>query len=414
MLLGLALISSSWIAGVVLGLMEATRSLFCEDNRANRFAWRGMTNCKIQKIAVAIAALSMWEIPHRDRYKTLIDLSGWTPIATPSEKISNRHSYDYMSPYTPPSPPGPVHTPCCPPCTSWLPPLKFQDSPEEDHPALKAEPKTPAQSSITVDLLPSPTNGFPLIVDRSICQQSLTRNQTAGTTSSSLYSRATSASSTFSRNPSTLSSFSDSSLGSASKCSPLSTMSSTGKPDVPKIPHRFRQSNHMLRGGGRPIRPGSTPTMPPSAFWLYARNAQQKRNALMDAETQETPRNLQSRIPSRSSRKREASVCRYPIMQASLEQAASPPGPSTDRHHTVRVAKRGSGSYEKLRKGQRPRPPNWAGKADLDRRLATAAREAVFNETGAEPRRRPSRTLVKKRQPWDARPRSMAGIRHAY
>ncbi|KAL9628912.1 MAG: hypothetical protein Q9164_007104, partial [Protoblastenia rupestris] len=344
----------------------------------------GLVSISDQAFAASLTGINRRDHNEEEELRLSTTFS-WTPT-TPSEKT-----------YT--------HTPSQPLRKSWLPPLRFQEPPEEVHPALKAELQTPAQSSITVDLLPPPISQLSFTAGRSVNTNShptLTRSQTVATSSSSIYSYPNS-SSTFSRHPSTLSSFSNNSRGSTPKSSPLSTISCSSKPDVPKIPQRYRRPNHILRESGTPIRPGSTPAMPPSAFWLYARNIQQKYNTILAEEAQNDQPKQQQRIPSHSPRKRDISTCRYPLIQPSPEKA-TPLHSNTSRHNTMRVAKQGS--YERLRKGKSlQRPPTWAGKADLDRRLAAAgvARDAAF-EKGNGARRR-SRTLVKKRQPWDASPR---------
>ena len=354
--------------------------------------------------AAFLTGISNWD--HHEEELRLSNNFSWAPTVIPGEKTSIRPSYDSLSTYVSPSPLGPAYNPSRGLYKSWLPPLKFQEPSEEVHPALKLDCQTPTQSTSTVDLLPSPITGLPFTPNRPNSggiQSTLKRSRTLATTSSSVYSRSTSASSAFSRRPSTLSSFSNSSGGSAPKSVPPRTLYSAGKPNVPSIPLKFRQPNHMLREGGRPIRPGSTPTMPPSAFWLYARNIQQHCNALMDEETPNQTHNMQSQTLSRSSRQPETSVCRYPSIHSSPGKAM-PLRPSTNKHNTMRIVKHGS--YERLRKGKLgERPPTWAGKADLDRRLAAAvdARDVAF---GREPGgRRRSRTLVKKRQPWDSKPR---------
>ena len=57
-LLSLVTISFSWIPACIFGFKEATRSLSCEDKWVNNIGWNGVTNCKVQKGAIAVAVLS--------------------------------------------------------------------------------------------------------------------------------------------------------------------------------------------------------------------------------------------------------------------------------------------------------------------------------------------------------------------
>ncbi|MCJ1459035.1 hypothetical protein MMC28_009412 [Mycoblastus sanguinarius] len=336
---------------------------------------------------------------------------------TASEDISERdldlHStdpsfYSLQSKQTPPLPSR----------KSWLPPLRFQLAPETDHPAVYLAPEQQPVTRSQTNLLPESINYLPLThnaMEGTFNRPFVNRSRTTATTSSSVYSRSTSTS-TLSRNPSTLSSFSSNSPGSSVWNSPPRTMASAGRPDVPPIPAKYRHPSHSLRNGGRPLRPGSRPPMPPADFWMYARAEQQKYpmswqgGSTIRADLGNTPETYclartwdNSQLEERSStfwsgvtprgrpsgqsedsQRRDSSMCRYPLLPASPERAAL--RPNQNKGNVKREGQRRS--YESLRKGIRSAAAVDYGKFDGDRA-----------------KRRTSRTLVKKRQPWDQEPR---------
>ena len=282
----------------------------------------------------------------------------------------------------------------------WIAPLNFSDA-RLEHPAPLAELQSSVQSSSQLNLLPSPFTVSPTTPTQPlplVNYSFLKRNDIAATTVSSIYSRSTSASSILSCQFN--SSSSKSSLNSTSKsiiCGP-SSLSIPSRLPKSKDQAAALQLNHMLRGGGKPIRPGSTPSMPPSAFWLYARAVQQRCNAIQELESATDP---ETRTPS---------VAAIPLPDVQTMSISHPPsinpspywesrGSSSHKHRNRQVAQRGS--YERLRKDGGPvqRPPKWTGKEGLDRRLAAHVRDPtqVLREDREEGKA--GRKLVKKRQP---------------
>lgn len=125
--------------------------------------------------------------------------------------------------------------------------------------------------------------------------------------------------------------------------------------------------------------------MPPADFWMYARAAQQKQNELEERSQTVLPEvapAMRARADSESAVKRDASLCRYPLLPASPEKAVL--RPNMNKGNTMRVAKKRS--YENLRKG------------------AKAAKAVDYGRLDGHGRK-DSRTLVKMRQPWDQEPR---------
>lgn len=256
---------------------------------------------------------------------------------------------------------------------SWLPPLRFQ------LPATSEEKEE--------DLLALTSPSRPL----------LTRSQTCATRSSSTYSRNTACSgSTVSRKPSTLSSLSSHSLRGRMRNSPTKQVQSVQRASVPTLPARYRHRSHSLRNGGRPVRPGSRPSMPPAEFWRYAERQQMRLTYISNSESYKTQRTAKPGIT-----KREPSVCRYPII--------APPAMPVCRTRRATIhsetAHIKSASYESLRKGtlenvNSEKPLAFIGRRsthmfDVPMDGTTAGR--CHGETG--PKTRISRTLTKKRQP---------------
>ena len=239
--------------------------------------------------------------------------------------------------------------------TSWrLPPLPFQVSTD------RSAPKS----------LPSPIHSI-----ETPSRPLLRRSQSSSTSkaSSSFYGRSTTESGS-SCEPSTTSPkhFAD---NLSTYRSLLSRHQPTCSPEVPPIPEKwanrtFHQSPHpaSLRRG-----------LPHATYWKYESSP-----SISGSWATESPT---------GSEKRDPSICRYPIFAAPPRTPIRPES-STSRHLDDRIERRGS--YESLRKGGSYQSfsidhihANWS---DLDDREDR-------NSTRQRPKKRQSRTLVKKRQP---------------
>lgn len=229
-------------------------------------------------------------------------------------------------------------------------------------------------------------------------------NQSVRTTSS-IYSHARlSASSAYSRNaniPSSTSDiFADTKMKNAS-----SAMDPSTAPNVPNISQKYgRSSLHGSQRGGEPTRPSSRPSMPPAAFWRYA--AEKQAGAA-------SPGSFQNWQSDSDSKKREPSICRYPIVTIRPESALT--RNNRVHHRNNRAAKRRS--YESIRKGildvehygEEVLCPN------LDGGWGWEGRKVEIEVRNRDVSRRAQRKrLVKKRQPWDAEPRRKSRTESAW
>lgn len=268
---------------------------------------------------------------------------------------------------------------------SWLPPLKFEPPSEGEHPALQAIVERPSLARTQTPLLPAPINhnATPYRQQfRDSRDSSFDRSNTIATASSSTYSLSTSIS-RLSRNPSTLSSFSSVSCDVPVRSYSLTPTAESSEHDVPAIPERYRHPSHSSRNGDLPLRPGSRPALPPAGFWMYARDQQQKQNDILDTRRQTvwpdaSPLRQSATI---STMPRDARRPRYTLIPSPDKAVLRP---NTNRGNVMQVRKR---SYESLRK-----------ESVLDFGLESG-------ENIPRSKVRDSRTLVKKRQPWDHEPR---------
>lgn len=222
--------------------------------------------------------------------------------------------------------------------------------------------------------------------------------QSNGQKVSSIYSHGRSSSSlTHSRYTNSLSSSSD--LFRHTKTEDAFTaMDTSATLTVPKILENYRRNEFDgSQHGGQPSRPSSRPSMPPAAFWRYAAEKQASRAS---------SESLQSWQLDSERRKREPSICRYPIIPTRPETAATC---NKRVHHSNHRASRRR-SYESIRKGIGiPDVDVYSDNmlcTDLgevrgweDRRAAMEVQHRAVNW------RSQSKRLVKKRQPWDAEPR---------
>lgn len=165
--------------------------------------------------------------------------------------------------------------------------------------------------------------------------------------------------------------------------------------DMPKISENPRSSAHSPQHAGKPLRPISRPSMPPAAFWRYAAEKQAGRAS---------PGRLQSWQFNSDERKREPSICRYPIIPTRPETAVTR---KKRVHHANDRAERRR-SYENVRKGILDIDIysddilysdfrdgwDWNG-----RRVEMQVQDSHVD------RRNQSKRLVKKRQPRDMKPR---------
>lgn len=172
--------------------------------------------------------------------------------------------------------------------------------------------------------------------------------------------------------------------------------SASTAPSAPKVSQLFRRNSlHGFQRGQKPSRPSSRPSMPPAAFWRYA--AERRAG-------EASPVSLQCWQLESDGRKREPSMCRYPIITSRPVSAAT--RQKRVHHSNYRAVRRRS--YESIRKGI----------SDLD----VYSHDALCPDLGdgwdwegtrlemevqnkGISRRSGGNRLVKKRQPWDAEPR---------
>ena len=240
--------------------------------------------------------------------------------------------------------------------TSYLPRLPFQ---------ISADTSVPESLPAPVFSIETPSR--PL----------LRRSHSSSTskTSSSLYCRSTTESS-FSCEPTTMSPmhFAD---NVNTYSSPLSRYQPTYSPEVPPIPEKWRTANCTRHQSPHPasLRRG----LPHTTYWKYESSPSESTSWVTVSPT--------------SSEKRDPSICRYPIFTAPARIPIRPES-SASRILDDRIEQRNS--YESLRKGGSCRPfsnhhlhETWL---DLDDREDPRS-------TKRGPKKRESRTLVKKRQP---------------
>lgn len=215
-------------------------------------------------------------------------------------------------------------------------------------------------------------------------------------TTSSIYSHTRlSTSSAHSRNANIPSSTSDIFLDTKEK-SVSSAMDPSTVPNVPRISQKYRRvSLYSSQRGGKPSRPSSRPSMPPAAFWRYA--VEKQAGAAL-------PGGFQNWQSDSHSKKREPSICRYPIITTRPESALT--RNNRVHHRNNRAAKRRS--YESIRQGILD-IENYGDEIlgpNLDGGWSWEGRKAESEVRNREVSRRGQRKrLVKKRQPWDAEPR---------
>ena len=213
---------------------------------------------------------------------------------------------------------------------------------------------------------------------------------------SSIYSHARlSTSSAHSRNANIPSSTSDVFLDTKMK-NASSAMDPSTVPNVPRISQKYRRDSlHGSQHGGKPSRPSSRPSMPPAAFWRYA--AEKQAGAASAGSFQ----NWQS---ASHSKKREPSICRYPIITTRPESALT--RNNRVHHRNDRAPKRRS--YESIRKGILD-IENYGDEItfpNLDSGWGWEGREVETEVRDREVSRRGQRKrLVMMRQPWVAEPR---------
>lgn len=331
-------------------------------------------------------AASLFGIHANRQAEEELQLSNQFTFATfehvPSEKPCSLPSCD-PSLYSSPSSPTPLpraHR-------SWLPPLKFQPPLDSEHPALQHNAERLTLPRTQTPLLPTSIdqNALPYRQrSRTFSDPWFDRSNVTGTASSSVYSRSTSVSD-ISRDSSKISYFSNGSCDGSVRSHSLTPKIQSSKPKVPAIPARYRHPSHSLRNGGQPLRPGSRPALPPAGFWMYARNEQQKHNDASDGQQQcvlpdarpMRPRAYSSISPT------EAKRPRYSLMPSPADAVLRS---NMNKGNTMRVAKR---SYESVRKQS----------------LSDVGFDFELGADTSPSNMRESRTLVKKRQPWDQEPR---------
>ena len=257
---------------------------------------------------------------------------------------------------------------------SWLPPLPFQQ-----------------QMTRTQSLHSS----RPLLM----------RSQTAPTSTSSVYSGpSTSSELTICRYPSTTSSFSNLSYSSAVLGLAPSTICQGSTPDLPVIPERYRQHPYRYWGTSSiPDRKRSEVMMPHTTCRTSA--PLQNSPCVSQDEIQFWQAGSCGVIP-------EPLRCRYAASSSSSADITLPRTLRTPSRRSSRTEKR-KRSYESLRKGKFTMDNGMLLHTGFEGSLKSPKRRnsglIVPNEgiiSQREPiMRRQSRTLVKKRQPWDSTPR---------
>ena len=254
-----------------------------------------------------------------------------------------------------------------------------------DHPALQKTIERPLFSRQQTPLLPPPfkQNVHSNSIDSGKLREfSLGQSEARARATSSVYSQSTSGSS-LSRDISTMSSFSEFSSDGALHTPSFGAMfheSAQDIPAIPAIPDQYRHPSHSLRNGGQPVRPGSRPGFPPPDFWMFDWAEQQSCNLSPIARSQTARSDLKSARPRTGSScmAQEATSCPTSPEKAVLRS-------NLNGGNTMRIGKR---SYESVRK---------------DQGLDSEDEHSLFLED--KPIQRDSRTLVKKRQPWDGEPR---------
>lgn len=243
---------------------------------------------------------------------------------------------------------------------SWLPPLPFQ---------------LPSTSEEDLSQITSPSG--PL----------LSRSQTCTTASCSVYSRNSPRSG--SCHPSTISYASERSSHPRPQPSEARRWLVRNSL-VPAIPNPYHHQSHTVRDEGKPVRPGTRPPIPPAEFWTYA----SKQHMCRGHSTK--PESSKKHGPAYGARKREPSLCRYPLITPS-SQPVYQTQRCTVHSETAHVQ---TISYENLRKGE-------TRKIDEESFTRSHGGDAHFitndmpgnRRSGTNATRRDSRTLVKMRQP---------------
>ena len=257
---------------------------------------------------------------------------------------------------------------------SWLPPLAFQ------------QPLTRVQG------YPTPR---PLLM----------RSQTPTTSSSSVYSeRSTPSESTICRYPSTTSSFSSLSYGSAIR-TPVSSIVQTGnKPELPVIPERYRRYAGRYSDAGNVLNStGRSPAISSARYWSQVSLPNAPQPSQEEIQFWPGDRTIYESGPSR---------CRYPISTYTSTEAILPRSVRTPSRRNSRIEKRRR-SYERSTRGkpsiyQGTLANNSLGEhVDLQSNRVSGPVIGGGTDTAVDKPvlRRQSRTLVKKRQPWDSAPR---------
>lgn len=259
---------------------------------------------------------------------------------------------------------------------SWLPPLAFQ------------KPMTRAQSM---------HSSRPLLM----------RSQTDATSSSSVYSGSQPPSETTrGRHPSITSSMSKLSYSSTVQPPGPSEMQSNSEYKLPAMPERYRRHPGRCSDtvGGVPHDARSKATMPPAAYWRQA-------------TLQNAPKASQEEIHFWQGNSglywSDSLRSQYPVSFSSSTRTILPELSRAPTLGKSKVEKR-KRSYESLRKGKISIhdgtlvPTNFGGLSKFqNRRMSVPENYDKGEPAGAgEVARRQSRTLVKKRQPWDSAPRS--------
>jgi len=257
---------------------------------------------------------------------------------------------------------------------SWLPPLAFQ----------KPTARTQSMQS-----------SKPLLM----------RSQTDATSSSSVYSGSRPPSeSTIGRYPSTTSSISNLSYSSTVQAPISSIMHLGSEYELPVMPERYRRlPGRSLDNAGVPNSTRSKAIMPPAAYW---------RQAALQNPPKASHEEIQFWQGNSSMYRSESLRSQYPVSFSSSTGAILPKLSRAPTRGNSRIEKR-KRSYESLRKGKismydgMSLPTNFPGPSKTQKRrisMPTNCRKGEPTEAG-EVIRRQSRTLVKKRQPWDSAPR---------
>lgn len=300
----LSLTTISWLATFVLGLIIALRPRKKLLRRPNNSGWDKASDYKFQEasfapplLALVVAVFLCWVCRVTGRLFSE-SLQGTHDTLNDQEdqvQLSRKPSIGEVETYS--------HTP--PEPFSQDPDDFFCWSPQCATPQTRAFPPTPSHFQTQMRPEPHEWSSSPQPYS------AVSRNPTMREISS-IYSHANSpSSSTHSRHANSMNSTRDIYRHTTMK----KISSASTAPSAPKVSQLFRRNSlHGFQRGQKPSRPSSRPSMPPAAFWRYA--AERRAG-------EASPVSLQCWQLESDGRKREPSMCRYPIITSRPVSAAT-------------------------------------------------------------------------------------------